>query len=98
VHGFAIYRSDVRRRKTLGGKVIAVEGLDGNRGGRGREGAQEIDEELGGSRRPVWERGSSFDVIPSFIARRRQRIPGLGLGLGHDGPASQGGLRSGGHQ
>ena len=53
--------------------------------GMGWKVAQELDEELSGLHDPLWERSSSFDVIPGFVAR------------GHDGPASQGDLRSGGH-
>jgi hypothetical protein len=44
-----MYLRGVWRRETLGGKVMAMEGMNGSRGG-GWEAAQEIDEELCGPR------------------------------------------------
>ena len=67
MYRFARYWRDVRRRKTLGGKVIAMKGTNGR---KGWEAAQEKYEQPRGSRARVGIQASSFDVISSFIARR----------------------------
>jgi hypothetical protein len=71
IHGFAIYLRDVRRCKILGGKVMAVkvEGMNA-------WGGKQPKKQMNSSVVRVWEPGlkrSSFDVIPSFITRRRDR-------------------------
>jgi hypothetical protein len=72
--------------------------LKGMNGSRGWEAAHEIDE---GSLVRVWEPGTQFSM--SFSASSlSDEIAGdpkdNRLGLGYDGPASQGGQRSGGHR
>ena len=54
----------------LGGKVMAVVGMNVRRGG-GWEAVQEMDEQCASS--CVWGQGLMFRYHPSFIAQRRYR-------------------------
>jgi hypothetical protein len=89
IHGGAILLRDVRCRKILDGKSWswgAVRIIEW-------EAVRAIYEQFGGSRV-----GAGAQVSMTFPVLSLGVITGLGLGLGYDGPASQGDLRPGGHQ